>query len=218
MKIHRFQTALAVLALGVAFAGPSAASVISCEDASAQGFTTDGTAKVHDGSNERLTAASGCQIATPITGTTPPLTADPGDVNEVGFFGISDWVVEVEKVELPDPDTQPGNGQSGTWAITDANFTDFFYMITFKDGGSTNLVSFLFNGLFDEGGWNTPFTNPPFSASGEGSRDVSHYTIFASEKELPPKPPQVIPEPAPVALFGAGLLALVWIRRRWLMS
>jgi hypothetical protein len=32
----------------------------------------------------------------------------------------------------------------------------------------------------------------------------------------PPEPPQQIPEPAPIALLGIGLLSLVWVRRRFL--
>ena len=216
MRIHPLQTTVAVLALGLAFAGPAAASTITCSDAGALGFTDDGTAKVHNGTDARLTAASQCQIATPITGANPPRTADLDDVNAVGFFGIINWEINTAKVDL---ETPAGGGQSGDWTITNADFESFTYMITFKDGGNTNLVSFLFNGLYDEGGWNTPFTDPPFTAAGDGSRDVSHFTVFqAAGGTPPPPPPEGIPEPAPIALFGAGLLALAWVRRRWLMN
>ena len=71
----------------VALPGHSQAALITC-DAS---FTTDGTAKVHDGNNElgNLTAASDCQYLDPTPADfAPNLT----NVNNTAFFGTNTWM------------------------------------------------------------------------------------------------------------------------------
>jgi hypothetical protein len=60
------------------------------------------------------------------------------------------------------------NASSGTWAIPEVDFATYDYMITFKSGADTNLISFTFNELYSSGGWDTPFTEPPFDFPGGG--------------------------------------------------
>jgi hypothetical protein len=165
-------------------------------------FTVDGTAKVHDGPAQPgvETAASACQYLDPPDNT---LDASAGNVNTAGFFEISNWAAVGTKQEVRD------NGLSGTWAIAGADFVQFVYMITFANGSNTNLISFLLNGEFSSGGWNTPFTDPPFTLSGGSTtHGVSNWGIFRAPA------PTTVPEPGTLALLSLSLLGLVSTRRR----
>ena len=187
-------TSLAVTLISAAlafFATSGEAALLSCPS----DFTTNGTAKVHDGGGApNLSASAQCQYIDPPDNDT---VADAANVNAAGFFSTSTWTQVGSKAELAD-----GAGQSGTWAIAGADFATFDYMIVFKDGQGTNLIGFLFNELFSSGGWNTPFTNPPFGALASGqAKDVSHYAIFQRGGE------RTVSEPGMLALLALGLLA-----------
>ena len=129
------------------------------------------------------------------------------DHNTYSYFGFADW----ELAEF----TGSQEGQSGDWAITDADFALNDYMIIFKSGEGTALVGFLFNEEFDDGLWISPFTEAQFpNAPGNGSKDVSHWNIYFREGEDPDPGPDPIPEPGTLAVIGAGLAGWWVVSRR----
>jgi len=197
MRAKSFGTVLAAAGL-VSLAGPGHAALLSCPDS----FTTGATGKVENAAGT-ATAASGCQYLTPPDQNN---VAKLANVNAAGFFGHSDWQ-ENGQSQLSGIGSV---GRSGTWSIANVNFAAFDYIIVFKDGSNTNLVAFAFNELFGSGVWSTPFENPPFDLKGAQSKDVSHLSIFRRGGG------QEVSEPGILALFGLGLLALGFVRRRQL--
>jgi hypothetical protein len=98
---------------------------------------------------------------------------------------------------------------TGTWEIQSPNFEEFDYMITFKDGANTSLISFLFNEDYSSGGWNSPFIDPPYDVN--NAKQVSHFSIF---RRTAGGTITEIPVPAALVLFGFGLVA-VGAAHRW---
>lgn len=185
-------------ALAWAAALPASAALVSCPTS----FVTDGTAKVTDVSGA-FSAASACQyLDNPDTNN----VANATNVNAALFFGISTW-------ELGGISQQSVSASNGTWTMPTADFSTYDYMLTFKNGAATNLVSFLLNGEFTSGLWTTPFTDPPFDfPGGSTSHDVSHFSLFRTTRTTS------VPEPGTLALLGTGLLASVFVRRRKLSA
>ena len=186
-------------ALALTVAPPVSAALLTCPDS----FIADTTAKVHDGSLARNTAAFACQYIDP---PDQSVVANASNVNTAMFFGFADWMMtSVSQVSA--------DAASGTWAITDPDFSAHDYMITFKSGQGTNLVSFLLNETFASGGWDTPFVASLFDLSGNAAaRNVSHFSIFMRNAEASPE--ITLAEPTSLGLLGIAFIGIAAVFRR----
>lgn len=205
-------TGVVLAASLLGFSGVAQAGLFSCPPA----YTTTGTAKVTANGPGLVTAASACQYLTPASNDPAKIPA----INAAVFFGTGDWSENPGDLQV---DT---NEQLfGTWSIDNANFTEFDYIMVFKDGNTTNFVAFLLNETVSQGAWTTPFTSALTELTGvDKDKKVSHYTIArrASQFEPPciPRPgfpcgEQEVPEPGTLTLLGIGALgAAVFSRRR----
>lgn len=194
MTTIRTPLLIGLAALGFALgAAPANAALVSCPAS----FTTDGTAKVRNGTE---TAASACQYITPADQSN---VASVANINAAAFFGLTDWASNGQ-------DQISVEASSGNWSITGVDFANFDYMMVFKDGSNTNLTAFLFNEEFSSGTWLTPFTDPPFDFPGATtSKEVSHYSIVRRGSQT-----TEVPVPGVLGLLGAGLMGLGIAARR----
>jgi hypothetical protein len=194
MRARSFAVALVAAGL-VSFAVTSHAALLGCPSS----FTTSPTAKVENlfGTS---TAVNGCQYIAPSDQNN---VASLANVNAAGFFDHGDWQSngQTQKEDFF------SSGLAGLWSIANVDFAAFDYMIVFKDGRDTNLIAFSFNELFSFGSWSSPFQNPPFENLKQ-TKEVSHLSIFRRGGE------QQVSEPGILGLFGIGLLALGFLRRK----
>lgn len=197
-------TVLAATLFG--FGNLAQAALVSCPPA----YTATGTAKVEDVTGA-FNAASNCAYLTPADNSN---VASIININIAGFFGTTNWASNSQN-QLSVEAT------SGTWTISNVDFATYDYIIVFKDGNNTNLTAFLFNEIYSNGVWSTPFTNALPGIS-QQEKEVSHYTIARRTSTQQPCIPvpgipcgeQQIPEPGTLTLLGIGALSAGLFGRR----
>lgn len=155
MKFNKWVCAGSLMSM-LAFGSAAQAALVSCGTNSSLNLLI------------KVANAVDCQYLTPFDSSN---VASMTSINTAKFFGTSDWV-DIGKTEIS------GDGQSGTWSVSNPETLKYDYIIVFKAGSGTNLIAFKLNLTASSSGrWTSPFTKPPFDIAGSGAQDVSHYTI-----------------------------------------
>jgi hypothetical protein len=196
MSRHLLKTLLASATIGFfALSSASAFAATTRNDCDGTGGSTNLLSKIQSGG---ATAATDCEYLSP---PDTSYVANVTNINTAQFFGINAW-------ESAGVNQQDANASSGSWSIPSYD-SSYLYMIVFKDGAGTNLVGFLIANGKSSGTWDTPFTDPPFSLSGNStSKQVSHFSIFRYKEGV------TVAEPGTLGLLGLGLLGIAIMRRR----
>lgn len=158
--------------------------------------------------------ASACQRS--LLETQDFLNSTPMTVNGEAFFGNTDWVF----LKKNDP---AGNGQTGTWALTNNEWDNYANIMLIFKSGDTTLLGFLLTPTYTSGDWDSPFTasefpslcqhheahgNKPAYDDCSKIKDVSHISYYGRGTVLR------VSEPASVLLITLGLFGLVFMRRQ----
>lgn len=221
-----------VAALGLSLSGIQSAHATACSDLSSNLLG-------------KVDGAVQCEFGGPVSPSNP--ANEESFLESNTFFGIGTWTYAgktniagstEEGDESPDINfsSSPTNsGQSGTWTIDKAAFTNWDNVVLLFKSGQNPLVAYLLDSTIGtgsvadvacgantcSGGWETPFTHPPFDLPGGATQQgVSHITASVNglnnDGEPGPGPGPgggTVPTPATVLLLGIGLLGMVQVRR-----
>ena len=145
----------------------------------------------------------------------------PGQVNTDNMFGTNTWsfLGKVEGLATgADGDLSiVGDGQSGSWSISLANFwaTHQQAMLVLKGGNGQGIEPQVYVGYLLQLGTLAGTYTTPFEKN--NPTNISHATLYAVTGTGPPGGPSPVPIPAIFPIFAAvmGLFGFVgWRRRR----
>jgi hypothetical protein len=154
---------------------------------------------------DNVTGTSDCQISNDFDQDF--LNTNPSTVNQAGFFGLTDWKFG-GKIDVDSGYVGVGTGQSGTWNISSVIQSSWNnVMLVFKSGQGTNLVGYKLTDDVTSGNWSSPFEKAAFNFNGNGTRNVSHISVYYTPGKKPPV--TSVPEPATIvalSLVGGSIL------------
>jgi hypothetical protein len=179
--------------------------------AHAVGFNscTTGTYNIAD----NVTGTSNCQISKDFDQDfLNNSNSSQNTVNQAGFFDLTNWGFG-GKIGVDSGYVGTKEGQSGTWDISSVVQSSWNnVMLVFKSGNGTNLVGYKLADGVTSGNWSSPFEKAAFNFNGNGTKDVSHISVYYTQGTKPPV--TSVPEPATmVALSLVGGSMLVSRRR-----
>jgi hypothetical protein len=185
-----------VLGSSILAAGMLAASA----PAKAATFACSSTSGIAD----NVTNTSGCQFSD----TADQDSVSPNKlltVNSENFFGINNWAFG-GKISSDTGYKGTGSGQLGTWDISSVfqNTWDDV-MLIFKSANEIGLVGYMVEDGKTSGKWTSPFEKSAFNFSGNGTKDVSHISVYY--KTGAAARTQSVPEPGMLLglmAFGTG--------------
>ncbi|BAZ08248.1 hypothetical protein NIES4071_00530 [Calothrix sp. NIES-4071] len=194
--------------------GIGATVLANSAPAHAAGFRSCTTSQFNIADN--LTGTSSCQVSNDFNQDFLNNNST-STVNQAGFFDLTNWVFG-GKIGENSGYGGTGSGQLGTWDISNVVQNSWNnVMLVFKSGQGTNLVGYKVTDGITSGSWSSPFEKAAFNFNGNGSRDVSHVSVYYTQGAKPPV--TSVPEPGTiVALSLVGGSILVSRRKNQLMN
>ncbi|MEA5571014.1 PEP-CTERM sorting domain-containing protein [Calothrix sp. UHCC 0171] len=157
---------------------------------------------------DNVTGTSGCQISNDFNQDFLNIqNPSSSTVNQADFFDISNWTFG-GKIGTDSGFLGTKEGQSGTWDISNVIQSSWNnVMLVFKSGNGTNLVGYKVTDGVTSGSWLSPFEKAAFGFNGNGTKDVSHISVYYTQGAKPPV--TSVPEPASIvalSLVGGSIL------------